>query len=700
MTTTNRLTILQNQIDRADQCYYNENGRGGITDQAYDTMKHELRALAPNDERVSRVGAPISKDNHRKIVKHARLIGSLKDAMTEAEFVAWWPGPSMGSLKIDGLTVENNYVDGTLTTSVTRGDGTEGEDVTANAIQMTGLPRLLPAKFTGQVRGEAYMKVSDLEAVNAKLAMEGGEPYENVRNAASGIIRSTDGRFADFLCFVAHGIEDPSGGLCIDRHFRAYNALKLLGFEVVENLFCETLDEALAYYHAVHQRRPSLDFWIDGTVFLLNDLDAFKKMGVTNKRPKGGIAFKFEPEEAVTTLEDVAITVGHTGRIVPTAVLKPVRIGGTTVSNALLNNWEEIDRLGVVIHDKVVVIKAGDIIPKIIRVHERFLDGSTNDRRSFEIVQPQTCPVCGGKVDKNTNTSGEVSVDLYCQNPECEAKTTGKIARWIKSLDIKGVGDEVLAAMVTYDVITPFANDSQITHKLVRDVADLYRLHAWEDALAEMPINGKRLGERRAKSILAEIEKTRTLTIDEFVGSLGVAGLGKRKVEIIRKAYRQEVERRNTPPNSASYDIDLLDRVDGWLTDEEGSVLEQWGDRLGITNVCVAIQKELNAKKALICDLVQYITIKAPETAPVIAAQTTGPLVGRIFCLTGKFTEAKAIFHEKIIALGGQIREDLDIDVTDLVSADTGRETSKTKKAKKKGLPIHDEQGLKTLLAA
>src|ERR1035437_10050551 len=389
MNTMSRTIQLQNSVDRCDQCYYNENNRGGISDDEYNSMKRELKKLAPDCEQVKRVGAPISKSNHRKIVKHARLIGSLNDAMTLAEFRAWWPGPCMGSLKIDGLTIENNYVDGVLVTSVTRGDGSKGEDVTANAIQMMGLPRQLASKFTGQVRGEAYMKTSNLEAINDLLEVEGGEPYANVRNATSGIIRSTDGRFSGMLNFAAHGICDPKNGLCIDRHFRAYQALALLGFDVVETVYCETLEQAIEYHASVARRRAALGFWIDGVVFLINDMDAFKSAGVTNKRPKGGIAFKFPPTEVITTLNDVFVTVGHTGRLVPTAVLEPVEIDNTTVSNALLCNWEEIKRLDIALGDRVVVAKAGDIIPKIIRLVEK-------DERTIE-ERESVAPFKGGE---------------------------------------------------------------------------------------------------------------------------------------------------------------------------------------------------------------------------------------------------------------------------------------------------------------
>ena len=677
-----RLTNLRNLIDRADQCYYNENGRGGISDVAYDTLKRDLRDLNPNDERFSRVGAPVSKDGHRKIVKHARLIGSLNDAMTEAEFHAWWPGPCEGSLKMDGLTLENTIVDGVLVTSVTRGDGSEGEDVTANAVQMQGLPRQLAAKFTGQVRGEVYLRVSDLEAINKTLIEEGEEPYENVRNAASGIIRSDDGRFADRLMFAAHGINDPSGGLCIDRHFRAYNALKLLGFAVVETCYCETVYEAVAYYKAVEQRRPALDFWIDGVVFLMNDLGAFAAAGVVNKRPKGGIAFKFPPEEAVTELKDVVLTVGHTGKIIPTAVLEPVRIGGTTVSSALLNNWEEIRRLGVVFHDKVVVVKAGDIIPKIIRVAEQYLAGAANDCRSFEISQPRECPVCKGAVGKNVNTDGSQTADLYCQNPECSAKSTGKIARWVKSLDIKGLGDEVLDAL---------------TAGPVKTIADLYMLRllktqtGWD--LADMPINDKRLGNRRAASILAEIEKTRALTIDQFLGSLGIKHLGKRRVELIREAWRKLHKELFFGDLSK-----LLDSPEGWCSHRIGSsvgILVENSDLLGIPGIAVEIQNDLYAKRPLIDELLKHISIKSQTPKPAV---TSGPLVGKVFAFTGFRPDDD--LAAKVTAAGGTIAEDLSKTCTHLVQADASKESSKTKKAKGWGLAVIGKDQLLALLAA
>ena len=274
-------------------------------------------------------------------------------------------------------------------------------------MQMEGLPRHLPVEFTGEVRGEAYMLVKDFDEVNAILEEEGEDTYMNPRNAAAGILRSTDGRFSERLKFVAHGINDPAGGLCIANHRRAYAAMKLLGFAVVDHFYCESVEQAIDFWLEVRRMRPTLGFWIDGTMWLVDGLPQYEAMGVTHNRPKGAIAFKFESEEAETILNRLVTTVGHTGKLTPTAEFDGISLGGANVTNAQLFNWDYMATMNLGLGDLIVVSKAGDIIPHVERVVAK---GPVETR--LLITAPTTCPVCQGRVAKNLTSKGKPTVDI------------------------------------------------------------------------------------------------------------------------------------------------------------------------------------------------------------------------------------------------------------------------------------------------
>jgi DNA ligase (NAD+) len=335
-----------------------------------------------------------------------------------------------------------------------------------------------------------------------------------------------NGQQSDCLTIFAFDLDESTNGKPVEFKTEKDKTQRLLelGFNVMPDVQCANVQEAVAYFHEIARTRADLPIWIDGVVLKINDIQRQQELGISGGRPKGQIAWKFDSVGAETVLEGVVVSGGHTGGLYPTAQLRPVEIGGTTVSNASLANYDEIERLDVAIGDSVWVVKANDIIPKIVRVTQR-------GAKRTSILQPTACPFCGGVVGRRVNVAGDTGVIIECQNPNCEKKSTGKIKRWIASVDILGIGDVVLEAMV-----------EQLN---LSDAADLYTLRARFDELTDLMLNAERdmrLGDKRSASILDAIEGRRELTLNQFLGSLGLDRLGKRRVEIMIKAANGELD--------------------------------------------------------------------------------------------------------------------------------------------------------------
>ena len=512
---SNRITELQKLIDKTDEDYYTL-GKSQVADAIYDQWKDELTRLAPQDIRITRVGAKI-RDTILQKRNHAIPMGSQFKAMNETEYRKWigtTPDNAIyhGSYKMDGASCSFEYREGRLVAAVSRGDGLEGEDITANALKFQGLPKVnCPnvdgALFTGFVRGEIILKMNDWKQVDP-------DQISNPRNLAVGIARRKSGEESEYLTVYAFDIFGADGKSLFPTEDDAFIVMNDMGFNVVPCTVGEE-DDIWNWFSSVKKNRATLDYWIDGIIVRVNDVDIQASMGITDNRPKGQIAVKFEAEGAETILRSVELSVGHTGAIIPTAIFDPVRIGGTTVSRATLCNYDNISNLNINIGDKCRVIKTGDIIPQIVEVIEK------NSQTSFP--EPAFCPECKGPVSRQQNIGGDDTSAIYCQNPNCPGKVFGKIDRFIKSLNILGGGENLIQAL--------------IKDMGVKDAADLYILKNRRAELADLKLNGKtRLGEKRADKFLAEIDKVRKLTLSEFLGSLGIAGLGKRRVALIQSA--------------------------------------------------------------------------------------------------------------------------------------------------------------------
>jgi DNA ligase (NAD+) len=569
-------------------------------------------------------------------------MGSQNKVNSEAEFRTWLErcggGAVHASLKGDGASAAAYYRDGRLMQAISRGDGVIGEDITANAMRFKGLPAW--AGFTGAVRFEVILTLEDWARVDPSRS-------KNPRNAGSGIMGRKNGHQSDHLTAFAFDIDESRDGqpVAFATESDKIERLVSLGFRVMPGQRCVDADQAVEWFRGIASQRDRLDFWIDGVVMKLEDIARQDSLGVTAGRPKGQVAWKFDSAGAETVLEEVVISGGHTGALIPTAQLRPVEIGGTTVSSASLANFDEIERLDVAIGDSVWLIKANDIIPKIIRVTDRPIG-----RRPIEV--PSRCPFCAGEVGRRRTTSGESGVILECRNPACDRKSSGKISRWIASLDIQ-------------------------------DAAGLYALRDRGAELAELIINTDksiRLGEKRAQAILDAIEATRSLSLARFLGSLGIDHLGIRRVELIIEAAGG-----------------ALDTLDDWRSGRlrDPALAEQ----AGVPNLGGPIQDGIDAMGAVIDRmLANGVEILPPQRDLPVNGEPAGISV----CISGKLPSGrhKADYAAPLMAAGMRLVDTVTRELDLLVLADPASTSGKAEKARKLGIAVISEEALQARLAA
>jgi DNA ligase (NAD+) len=496
-----------------------------ISDAQYDALLRELQEierrhpdLVTPDSPTQRVGAaPIER---LEKIPHSLPMVSLDNTYSEAE-VREWEGRLFNHLgrtftvayvvepKIDGAAVELVYERGALAAASTRGDGRIGEKITTNVRTMRSVPLRLRegAPELLEVRGEVFMRRAAFEALNRRLLEQGGEPFANPRNAAAGSLRQLDPRVTAGrpLELMVHGFGLVRGAAW-RTHDEALQAAAALGLPTVgEASVCAGLDAVCARYRDLLARRDRLPYEIDGVVVKVNDFALREELGMRARSPRWAIAFKFPAREEVTTVRDIVVQVGRTGALTPVAVLDPVSVGGVTVTHATLHNPEEAARKDVRIGDAVVVTRAGDVIPEVVKA---IPSRRTGAERRF--AMPEACPVCGAKAVK---TEGEVTV--RCPNTSCPAQVKGAILHFARreAMNIDGLGEKLV--------------DQLVDRKLVETPADLYFLDA-ED-LQEL----ERMAEKSAQNLVAAIDASRRAALDRFIYALGIRHVGETLAKIL-----------------------------------------------------------------------------------------------------------------------------------------------------------------------
>ena len=522
------MTNIQTQIDnlrktlRQYEYEYHVLDNPTVPDSEYDRLFHQLKALElahpeflTSDSPTQRVGAkPLSGFSQ---IRHEIPMLSLDNAFSDEEFNAFvkriedrlivLPKPLTFCCepKLDGLAVSILYVNGVLTQAATRGDGTTGEDITANIRTIRNIPLQLltdnpPARL--EVRGEVFMPHAGFERLNEYALEHGEKTFANPRNAAAGSLRQLDPNITSKrpLVLNAYGIGIAEGVELPNTHYARLQWLKSIGIPVNPEIrLCNGTNEVLDFYRDIQNKRSSLGYDIDGTVLKINDIALQNELGFISKAPRWAIAYKFPAQEELTVLNDVEFQVGRTGAITPVAKLEPVFVAGVTVSNATLHNGDEIERLNIAIGDTVVIRRAGDVIPQII--------GVLNERRpdnAKPIIFPTNCPVCGSKIIRIEGEAvARCTGGLFCAAQRKEA-LKHFVSR--KAMDIDGVGGKLIEQLVD--------------RELIHTPADLFKLDLTTLTRLE------RMGAKSAENALNSLEKAKSTTLARFIFALGIREVG------------------------------------------------------------------------------------------------------------------------------------------------------------------------------
>jgi DNA ligase (NAD+) len=544
---------LREELRRHDRLYYVLDNPE-ISDTDYDNLFARLRKLEEEnpqfitpDSPTQRVGGEPSRDFAP--VPHEVPMLSLDNSYSPEEIRLWHERVKKGlsgeepplvvEAKIDGLSCSLLYENGILKTAATRGDGATGEDVTANARAI----RSIPLKLDGQapalveIRGEVFMDRPDFDRLNKEQLKEGEDPFANPRNAAAGSLRQKDPQITAKrrLKFFVHSygrIREMPEPL---SHWEYLAQCEKWGFMVSKTRRrCATIDEVINFYRELETGRNTLSYDIDGLVVKVDSLQKQRVLGFTARSPRWAIAFKYPAQQAVTILKDVLFQVGRTGAVTPVAVLEPVACAGVIISSATLHNFDEINRLGVKKGDRVIIERAGEVIPKVVKVIADKRNGSETD-----IVQPDKCPSCCGILHRE---EGEVA--LRCINPSCPAQVREKILHFAArdAMDITGLGDAIV--------------DFLLGQKLVRNAADIYSLKKEqiitpdkpkppkdgalfaEPETAEETKRGLSIKDKKADNLLSAIDKSRSQPLSRLIFALGPRHVGEKLALLLARHFK------------------------------------------------------------------------------------------------------------------------------------------------------------------
>lgn len=661
-----RIERLREEINRHNELYYALD-TPEITDAEYDRLFDELADLEKKhpelvtpDSPTRRVGAPPLQAF--KTVRHSLPMLSLSKVTSEREFLDFHrrvldlSGSSEQRLeyavepKFDGLAVELVYEKGILSLGATRGDGTVGEDVTANLRTMRSIPLRLKGSAVPErldVRGEVIMTKINFGRLNREREKSGEPVFANPRNAAAGSVRQLDSRITKSrpLSLFAYGIGRMEG-MQLTNHWETLHFLKELGFNISEHIeLCGSAVDVAQYYVKVLSMREELPYEIDGIVIKVNDYQVQSILGEVSRSPRWAVAWKFPPEQEQTRIKDIVVGVGRTGALTPVAVLEPVRVGGVEVSRATLHNEDEIKKKDIRIGDTVIIQRAGDVIPEVVQV---IASKRTGNETPF--VMPDTCPVCGSRVERPEGESVH-----RCTGLACPAQVKENLAHFASrgAMDIDGLGYKLLEQMVDRNII--------------QDQADLYFLT--KEALLEMD----RMGDKLAQNLLDAIDRSRKPALANLIYALGIRNVGTHLAAVLAKHFK-------SIHNLAGQEVENLTRVH-----EVGPVVAQSIYTFFRNPKNLAVLKRMEEGRVV-------FPVEPGETA-----QT--PLAGKTFVLTGGldgFTrdEARKIIQNLGARVSSSVSRKTDFVV---VGKDPG---SKYDEARRLGIKTLSEKEFKDMVGS
>ncbi|AWI11327.1 DNA ligase (NAD(+)) LigA [Caldibacillus thermoamylovorans] len=628
-----------------------------VPDSEYDKRMQELIALetefpqlkTPNSP-TQRVGGEVLEGFQK--VRHRIPMLSLANAFNEADLrdfdrrVRQTVGDTayVCELKIDGLAVSLRYENGVFVQGSTRGDGTIGEDITVNLRTVRSIPLQLTEKVTIEVRGEVFMPKKSFAKLNKEREENGEILFANPRNAAAGSLRQLDPKIAASrnLDVFLYAIGENHLEL-IERHSEGLNYLDRLGLKTnQERRLCSTIDDVLEYIKEWQEKRPDLPYEIDGIVVKVDRYDQQEKLGTTVKSPRWAIAYKFPAEEVMTKLIGIDLSVGRTGVVTPTGILEPVRVAGTTVQRASLHNEDLIKEKDIRIGDYVIVKKAGDIIPEVVRSVPEKRTGKENP-----FAMPTHCPACGSEL---VRLEGEVA--LRCINPKCPAQIREGLIHFVSrnAMNIDGLGEKVITQL--------------FQENLVADVADIYKL------TKEQLIQLERMGEKSVQNLLTAIEASKENSLERLLFGLGIRHVGAKAAKILAQTYEH---------------IDRLMEA----KEEELQAITDIGEKMANSIVTYFQAPEV---KELIDELKSLgVNVTYKGERPQNIADIESPVAGKTIVLTGKLTnlsrnEAKEKLEQLGATVTGSVSKKTDIVIA---GADAG---SKLEKAQSLDIEIWSEE--------
>ena len=647
---------------------YHTLDRPAVTDAEYDALMRELRAievarpdLVTADSPTQRVGGEPLAEFAR--VAHPHPMTSLLDAFSREEVLAWLERvrrllPDDAELafvaepKIDGLAVALTYENGVLVRGATRGDGIHGEDITANVRTIRNMPLRIPVS-TGpvapaviEVRGEIYMPPDLFHKMNAEREAQGLEPFANPRNAAAGSVRQLDPRVtADRpLRLFAYAI-DYVEGVTLSTQWEALSYLRALGFAVNDDIrLLNDFGQVLAYAEEWMNRRDEIPYEADGIVIKISDLATQQRLGVVGNAPRWAVAFKFPAREATTRLLEIGVNVGRTGVLTPYAILEPVRLGGVTVRQASLHNFEDLARKDLRPGDTVVVVRAGDVIPQVVSPVVGLRDGT-----QLPYQRPTACPICS---EAAVQEEGEVAV--YCVNASCPAQVVRRIEHWVSrgAMDIDGFGTRL--------------SEDLVAKGLLADVADLYILT--NDAL--LPLEG--FGPKRAANLVAAIDASRGRPLRRVLNGLGIRGVGGKAAESLATHFRSM----DALMAAIAEDLQLIPGIGEVLA---SSVVGFFS--IGHNRDLIARLRERGVRLA----------------DAAVQEERTAPLDGLTFVITGTLpTMSREAATAVVVAHGGKVTGSVTGNTNYLVVGEKPG-SSKYDKARSLGVPMITEAELRAL---
>ncbi len=638
-----------------------------VSDAEYDRMLRRLEEIEAQwpefrspDSPTQRIGAAPA-EGFRVVTRRVPML-SIENAMDEAELREWrerliravgkaGETDFVAEPKMDGVAVELRYEDGRLVEGSTRGDGINGEDVTANVRTIRAIPLRLITPESGpkppkdlSVRGEVYMTVAEFERINQKQLEAGDKIYANPRNTAAGSLKQIDPRVTATrpLRFFAYGLA-TFAGTGLRSQWNMLEALKSWGFPVNPlSRRLETADEVVEFYQILSEKRPKLPYEIDGLVVKVNDVDVQAEAGMRSRSPRWAVAWKFAPQEARTKVLGIEVTVGRTGALTPLARLESVRVGGVTISNATLHNADEIERKDVRVGDMVWVRRAGDVIPEIVGPITELRKGTLP-----KFKMPVACPACGTKAVR-----GEGEAVTRCPNFACPVQVRGRLIHFASrsAMDIEGLGFKLV--------------DQVVTAGLVETPADLYKLTL--DDLVEL----ERMAEKSGRNVIDAIERSKKTTFPRLIYALGIRNVGETVAEVLAEHF---------------------DSIEAFMDASEEEVCN-------IHGIGPIIAREIRAWTSVPSNrkLVTAL-VKAGVTVSTAPRATSNELAGKTFVFTGTLTQfTREQAEAEVKKRGGKIASSVSKNTDYVVAGE--KAGSKLEKAQKLAVEVIDEDAFARMI--